>query len=71
MNYDRHGNELKVGDIVTFAYNDELHGGSLVYIAEAKTAELVVEPEKYGLPVREGTAGSDGDVHYDDVLARE
>lgn len=68
-NLDRHGVELAVGDVVTYADRDELHGGTIVYIAPAKIAEIVIE-NKQGLVIRYGEVRGPH-VDYDHVVARK
>lgn len=67
-NVDRHGMEITVGAVVTYADRDELHGGTVVYIAPPEVAEIVIEGNQ-GLVIREGEK-QDIVVEYDNLLKR-
>lgn len=73
---DRFGNPVQVGNEVTFVYDGELHGGTVVYIARPVVAQLVIEFKdqgRMGLDIVRGkSAGRSAPpkVMFDDVIVR-
>lgn len=72
---DRLGRKLSVGDTVTFAWSDELHGGMVVYISDPDSAQIAIEASKpIGVIARDGepvVLPDQGDViMYSSVLRR-
>ncbi|MFE2243894.1 hypothetical protein ACFXCU_30845 [Streptomyces virginiae] len=63
---DRHGNEIRVGDIVTYASGNDLQGGEVVYIDD-EIPELVTKNAEDGLIV----IGGDQSFSFDNVIVRQ
>ncbi|MFE2017580.1 hypothetical protein ACFW9O_05920 [Streptomyces sp. NPDC059499] len=70
QSHDRQGAEIKVGDIVTYADRDEMHGGTVAYIAGSGLRELAIEDPKRGLVIRYGEETPGAFIVYDCLIVQ-